>query len=139
MQPVLDKHCVSCHNEKAPELSLRADIKKSVANGWSEAMNTLGGYAWARHGGNFGLLRNKRSYSLPMEEGARVSKLYKMLEEGHNGVKLSPEEMRRITLWIDCNSNFFGTYKQIEKQANGEIVMPELGLPEWSDPKEYIR
>ena len=38
-----------------------------------------------------------------------------MLKKGHNDVKLTEIEMRRIMLWLDCNSNFFGSYKETEK------------------------
>ncbi|MHC4198870.1 MAG: hypothetical protein ACYSU0_02700, partial [Planctomycetota bacterium] len=58
--------------------------------------------------------------------GARGSKLFRMLDQGHNKVKLTPEELYRITLWIDCNTNFFGAYHDTEKQARGEAVMPKI-------------
>ena len=46
--------------------------------------------------------------------------------KGHHDVKLSPEELRRITLWLDCNSDFYGTYENIQAQARGELVRPVL-------------
>ncbi|MBI9017634.1 MAG: hypothetical protein JEZ07_10290 [Phycisphaerae bacterium] len=131
VQPVLDKHCMSCHEQNNPKKSLRGD--KFGKNGWSEAMLTLSPYAWGKHGGNGAIRKNNGSYSIPMQEGARVSKLYKHLSNGHKNVKLSAEEMRRITLWLDANSNFYGAYKQIELQAQGQIAKPLEGLPEWTD------
>ncbi len=127
VQPVLDAKCVSCHvkSEKAPSLCGDAFAK----NGWSEAMATLSRYAWGKSGGNGAIRKNGRSYSIPGQEGARVSLLYKMLAAGHHEVELTAEEMRRITLWMDCNSNFFGAYYDVEKQQAGEIVKPLLGLP----------
>ena len=62
----------------------------------------------------------------PGQFGARVSNLHKILEKGHYDLKLPPEDMRRITVWIDCNSNFFGAYHDIERQLRGEMVMPPL-------------
>jgi len=41
-------------------------------------------------------------------------------------VKLTTEEIRRITLWLDCNSDFYGAYYNLEAQARGEIVEPIL-------------
>jgi hypothetical protein len=41
--------------------------------------------------------------------------------------------MRRITLWLDCNSNFYGAYTDLEQQARGEVVRPRWGVPAWSD------
>lgn len=138
VQPVLDKHCVSCHEKKAPKHSLRGD--KFTKLGWSEAMHTLSEFAWAKHGTNFGILENKRSYSIPMQEGAYVSKLYAMLKKGHEDVQLSAEELRRITLWMDCNSNFFGAYTGLKEQASGEVILPAVGHPRWTkDPQKFVR
>ena len=79
-------------------------------------------------GGN-DLAATERQYSLPGQDGARVSRLYRMLAAGHHDLKLASEEMRRLTLWLDCNSSFYGAYTEPEKQARGEIVRPKWGLP----------
>jgi len=39
---------------------------------------------------------------------------------------LQPEDMHRITLWLDSNSDFFGSYENIEAQSRGEIVQPTM-------------
>lgn len=49
-----------------------------------------------------------------------------MLEKGHHKVKLSPVDFHRLTLWMDCNANFYGVYHDVEKQARGERVLPKL-------------
>jgi len=137
VQPVLERKCVTCHRKepKAPSLSGTTFGKF----GWSEAFHTLQRLAWGRSGGNGALSRNGRSYSIPGQEGARVSKLYQMLAKGHHDVVLTPEEMRRITLWLDCNSNFYGAYFETEQQARGEVVKPKLGLPPGADFATLIR
>lgn len=125
VQPVLDAKCVDCHQneEKAPDLS--GDV--FGANGWSQAFISLRPYVWALHGGNFvGLTRNKTSYSIPGTIGARASKLLAHLESGHQGVTLTEEELRRISVWIDGNSVFYGAYHNTVAQARGEKVMPHL-------------
>jgi hypothetical protein len=140
VQPVLDKHCVACHEEQrskgkksVPSLSTAINNKQ----GWSDAYCSLtknhakpDSMAWSMCGGN-GVMEqhNELQYSIPGEIGARVSKLYKMLAAGHKEVKLSPEELRRITCWLDCNSVFYGSYQDAEKQAKGALVWPKLGLP----------
>ncbi len=48
------------------------------------------------------------------------------ISAGHYGVKLSAEDMRRFTLWLDCNSEFFGAYENTRDQAAGKIVYPSL-------------
>ncbi|MHC4917683.1 MAG: HzsA-related protein, partial [Planctomycetota bacterium] len=143
VQPVLDAKCLGCHEEnrskKAP--SLRGD--RFGTHGWSQAFHTLQKYAWGKSGGN-GALHSRngnKSYSVPGQDGARVSKLYKHLtqEGGHHDLKLTAEEMRRITLWLDCNSNFYGAYFEIEKQARGGLVKPRLGTPPWIEFDKMIR
>jgi hypothetical protein len=129
VQPVLDAKCVDCHTKgvdgkKGPGLS----GTKFGKYGWSEAFANLEGIAWGKNGGNGAIKINGREYSLLAQDGARVSKLYQLLAKEHHGLKLTPEEMRRITLWIDCNSNFYGAFTEPEKQAKGEVVKPLLSL-----------
>jgi len=138
VQPVLDARCAACHNQDARRVSLRGD--RFTKNGWSEAFNTLQKYAWGMSGGNgVSIARRELQYSVPGQVGAQASKLYAMLVKGHHNVKLSPEEMRRITLWLDCNSNFYGAYDKTLEQARGEVVRPVWGVPAWSDFKTLTR
>ncbi|UCD53413.1 MAG: hypothetical protein JSW27_12330, partial [Phycisphaerales bacterium] len=105
VQPVIDKHCAACHQSEEAAPSLARDAGKY---GWSQSYHTLAPLAWAKHGGNGWLSRNETSYSIPGKIGARGSKLLPLLEQGHYDVDLSPEELYRITLWLDLNSNFYG-------------------------------
>jgi len=138
VQPVLNAKCVSCHEQKRKEKapSLRGD--RFVKAGWSEAFDTLRRYGWGMSGGN-GVALREPQYSTPGKVGARVSKLYQMLAKGHHKVKLTPEELRRITLWLDCNSNFYGAYRETKRQAQGEIVPPLIGLPQWMTFEELMK
>ena len=51
-----------------------------------------------------------------------------MLAEGHYDVKLTEQEMHRITVWLDSVSNFYGVYEKEggEAQLRGEIAHPTL-------------
>jgi hypothetical protein len=94
-----------------------------VGPGWSRAYASLARYAYG--------LSGKPSDRQPVRTtpgkfGAKASKLYRMLKKGHNKLKLSAEDMHRITLWLDCNSNFFGAYHDEERQLRGETVVPQL-------------
>lgn len=128
VQGVLDRNCVECHSkkEKAPNLSAEVLGQGSGEWGWTRSFHALAPLAWAKHGGNGAIYLNGTSKSIAGDIGARASRLYKMLEAGHHGVKLSPEDYHRITLWLDCNSNFYGAYCKIAEQARGEVVMPRL-------------
>jgi hypothetical protein len=52
---------------------------------------------------------------------------------------LGDEEVRRIILWLDCNSNFYGVYHDTEAQARGALVKPKLGPPAWVAFESLVR
>lgn len=129
VQPILDKHCINCHDGQKKEghaFSLKAGKWKKDKYKWYESYNNLRKYAW--HAGidipSFDLWGPPRS--IPDEVGAKASKLLPLLKNRHNGVELTKEEMRRIVVWLDANSDFFGSYNNIEEQASGKIVYPEM-------------
>ena len=119
VQPVLDKHCASCHAEsdKAPPLG-----GTPGAGQWTPAYRSLRPYAFYYDGN--GEFTESKTY--PGKFGALASKLHALLAKGHHGVKLPPEDRRRLTLWLDCNSDFYGTYENTAAQARGETVHPVL-------------
>jgi hypothetical protein len=51
-----------------------------------------------------------------------------VLDKGHYNVKLSAEELHRLTLWLDCMSLFYGVYEKEggEAQLRGELARPTL-------------
>jgi len=129
VQPVLDRKCVPCHkqNKKAPDLGGVPSTDDADAgrrrSSWTPAYDALSRLAFGRSGKppSRGDVR-----TVPGEFGAKASKLYQMLQAGHHKVELTAEELRRITLWIDCNSNFFGDYFHEDAQARGEKILPGL-------------
>ena len=46
----------------------------------------------------------------PYHAGAARSPLIALLEKGHGGARLSPEEMDRLAAWIDLLVPFYGDY-----------------------------
>ncbi|MDR1925470.1 MAG: discoidin domain-containing protein [Planctomycetaceae bacterium] len=123
VQPVLDKNCVSCHEvERAKGTKGVPNLaKEPIKNKWYASFNELvpkyGFYSYGEP------LR-----TMPGKFGARGSKLYAILRAGHHDVKLTKEEMHRITLWLDCVSIFYGVYEKEsgEAQLRGEIAYPTL-------------
>jgi hypothetical protein len=119
VQPVLDKHCVSCHAKetakKAPNLA-----REPISRRWYASYNNLEKYVFFNY--------NDGYRTTPGRFGAKASKLYELLQKGHYDVELSEEEMHRITLWLDCSSMFYGVYEKEEgeKQLRGEIARPTL-------------
>ncbi len=126
VQPVLDRNCAVCHSrEKA--LDLAGKIEGN--NGWTRSYNNLAGkygfYFHVRNGSiNTGVHGGSRSVA--GEFGARASGLLKYMDSQHYGVKLSDEDFHRLTLWLDCNSEFYGSYENTLAQARGQIVPPTM-------------
>ena len=119
VQPVLDKNCVECHAQhadKAPNLG-----REPLAGRWYASYGNL-----VRQYGFYDYGNPMRT--TPGQFGARASKLYELLQQGHYDVKLSGEEMHRITLWLDCSSMFYGVYEREggEAQLRGEVARPTL-------------
>jgi len=126
VQPVLDRNCVDCHARMTAEGAkpLSGEITDSPY-GWSQSYVNLADHAWALHGGN-GIIAQNGSRSKPGQLGAKASRLWQLLEKGHHDVELNAEERRRLILWLDLNSNFYGDYMNLEEQQRGEKVVPQL-------------
>jgi hypothetical protein len=121
VQPILDQHCVACHEKDPKAVKLgQGDFMKNKDR-WYASYNNLKPFCFYV---DFLLWNDPRT--TPGKFGARASKLLAILDKGHYDVKLSPEELHRITLWLDCNSDFFGSYENIDAQARGEVVQPTL-------------
>jgi len=126
VQPVLDRHCVKCHQrEKALDLSGTIE----GPHGWTRSYTNLAGkYGFYFTVGNGTINRGIHggARTTAGQFGARASKLLEYLDRRHYDVSLPEEDLRRITLWLDSNSEFYGAYENTEAQARGEVVRPSL-------------
>ncbi len=126
VQPVLDRNCVRCHQAKKA-----VDLSGSIGgkHGWTRSyMNLAQRYGFYFHAGR-GSIRSGvhgGSRTSAGRFGARVSRLLEYMDERHYGVRLTHEDFRRLALWLDCNSEFYGAYENTEAQARGEVVEPSL-------------
>ena len=118
VQPILDRHCVKCHDGKEP----KRPVLTGAPEGWaSKSFNALIKHVsystWGQPGARDAL-------SEPLRFGASGSPLAKLLEGGHGKVTLTPEEWRRLYTWMDANGAFYGTFDVAEqkKQLAGEII-----------------
>jgi len=122
VQPVLEKHCIKCHTEQKAKGKKCPDLGKGkIGRGFFNSYKNLRKHAFFFDNAVYTTPR-----TIPGQFGARASKLYQMLAKGHNKLKLPPEDMHRITLWLDANSDFFGSYENLEAQAKGEVVKPTM-------------
>ena len=123
VQPVLDRRCVDCHDDHAEAPDLTGAIE---SNGFSRAYNNLApdfGFYFQVMNGSFHI---DGSRTIPGKFGARASRLMAHLADSHHEVSLTDEERRRLIVWLDANSEFYGAYEDIEAQQRGEIVIPSL-------------
>ena len=118
VQPILDRHCVTCHDGKEP----KRPVLTGAPEGWaSRSFNALIQHVsystWGQPG-------PRDALSEPLRFGAWGSPLLTLLEKGHGKVKLSPEEWERLTIWMDANGEFYGTFDAAEqkRQLAGEAI-----------------
>jgi hypothetical protein len=114
IQPVLDRHCVSCHNPDKRtggvdlcgargttysisyyNLMLHRQIKDTAGLKWEGARN-IGG----RPAGN----------DVPFEAFSSAAPLMKKIDGTHHDAKLSERERTVIRLWLDSATPYSGTY-----------------------------
>lgn len=136
VQPVLDKYCVKCHadpEQKAPPLddTIMTTDKGSYMNPktpyFASYLTLTPEFGFYNYGGKN--WEDPKWYrTTPGEFGAKASKLYELLQTDHYGVKLPPEALHRITLWLDSCSPFYGVYEKEGGQAQlrGEVARPTL-------------
>lgn len=126
VQPVLDRKCVGCHEqEQAVDLSAALE----GPHGWTRSYQNLAGpYGFYFHvsNGSINTGAHGGSRTIAGAFGARASKLLDYLGPEHYDVALTAVERRRISLWLDCNSEFYGAYEDTVAQARGEVVWPGL-------------
>ncbi len=139
VQPIFDKHCISCHNPKGKgkELDLRCDPKikdPDAKKEWARSYYFLTkdrpgpnpeafacrGKIWNVNGPAKPTEPNKyinwwtrfelmKAYK-PYRSGSITSGLIKTLDKGHHKVKLSKAEMEKLCTWIDLNIPYTGNY-----------------------------
>jgi len=103
VQPILDKHCVKCHNpdKRAAGFSLAGDRGPY----WCHSYLNL---TWRKQ---YVDGRNKAVGSRPPRSvGAVASPIMKKLTGGHHDVKASPHEVKMVRYWIESGAPYPGTY-----------------------------
>ncbi|MCH8042611.1 MAG: hypothetical protein IID44_02730 [Planctomycetes bacterium] len=103
VQPILDRHCVRCHD---------ADLREGGVEltGDHTPMFSVSYWTMVKRG-LFADGRNKPySQRPPRTIGSSASRLMKLIDGSHYGVKLSQREHKTIRLWIDTSATYPGTY-----------------------------
>jgi hypothetical protein len=108
VQPILDKHCLSCHNdEKAQgDLNLSGQLTTLFSRSYEEILRKNLVKVWRENDPKTGEAAPLPPYSL----GSHKSKLVDLIRQGHEGVKLSRTEFIKLVTWIDSNAAYYGSY-----------------------------
>ncbi len=132
IQPILDKHCVKCHNpdEREAKINLTGDHGPM----YSHSYMTLTVHKQFVDGRN-----NPKSNYPPYALGAYPSPLMKKILGGHNDVKLSDNEIKKIRFWIESAAAYPGTYAALGTgmiggyQENKQVINNDSG---WAESKK---
>jgi hypothetical protein len=129
VQPVLDTHCVSCHDygkEAGKVLNLCGDLSLPFNVAYTELMVRSGHRYTGSEEKMINFVGDGPPGVLPAYAwGSHRSKLVRVLKEGHHDVKLSDEEMQRITSWIDINAVYYGRYESSIPGRNPLLALPD--------------
>jgi len=137
VQPVLDRHCTSCHDGRADRLGLRP--QEQVPDYRGKRLSRLGIDREHPHmkKDSGGMMRYTPAYDalipyvrrvgieddvsllVPGEYHADTSELVQLLRKGHQGVRLDAEAWDRIVTWIDLNAPCHGTWGDVHPVPEG--------------------
>jgi hypothetical protein len=119
IQPILDRHCVECHDGKEPKRPvLTGEPEGAFSKSYNALVSRVSFSAWNRPEQNY------EPMTAPLRFGALGSHLLKLLGEGHGKVTLSSEELERFYTWMDANALFYGTFdvNEQKKQLLGQTI-----------------
>jgi hypothetical protein len=119
VQPVLDRHCVPCHDGKEPKRPVLTGEPEGVfSKSYNALVERVAYTAWGRPE------QNHEPMTEPLRFGAVASPLMKLLDEGHGRVALTPEDWERLNTWADANALFYGTFdvNEQKKQLAGRVI-----------------
>ena len=166
VQPVLDRHCVSCHDGEPRDdgleiPDLRAEQGKFfVLKGSNPELKVVedtprnelvGKFAGVFEPSYVELRRHVRVGGFesdihllpPREFHVSTSPLFQMLRKGHHGVELDAESLDRLTTWVDLNTPCHGTWQDIvgSRQTRGDnarrLALRQRYGGDTADPEVY--
>ena len=135
VQPVLDRYCVRCHSGRTPKAGL--DLSGDKTRLFNMAFEGLTGrgvvdYYWIHDAptGNFP----------PLASGSWTSRLTRMIEQEHSGVRMDDDSRRRIYNWIDANVPYYGTWDMTRPHTmGGRDAWFRLGAKGQPEPDPWFR
>ena len=124
IQPVLDKHCVGCHNDKPRTDGKTLPNFADTGRGWRGFTKSyIALHPFVRRPGPESDYRLQK----PCEWHADTSELIQMLQKGHKGVRLDAEAWDRLVTWIDLNVPNHGTWSEYRPNID-RIIQRRLAM-----------
>ncbi len=122
VQPILDRHCVKCHDEDRREGG--ASLSGDRGPVFSISYYTITARNLVADG------RNGFGNRPPRSIGSSASRLLKLADGSHYGAKPSDLERKTLRLWIDSGAAYPGTYAALGTGMVGgfEIVDRSIRL-----------
>jgi len=117
VQPVLDRHCVECHNSDAPDEKARL-----VDLAGPKAYDSLVNYGTPSLHDHV-LARYHQGRSVEGACAAQQSKLLEFLShsDGHHDIKLSDQDRERLIVWMDTYAQKQGSFSEAQEQQLEEL------------------
>ena len=113
VQPILDRHCTSCHNDKRADggLDLSGTMTEYFSRSYENLMTRqLVACVQEFYGPQPDAQVTNTEPLPPRALGSHASRLMTLVRHGHYDAKLRPEELVRLATWIDANGPYYGTY-----------------------------
>jgi len=109
VQPILDKHCVTCHGREKPkgELTLTGELTRH----FSRSYENLTGKALVSYLHTSGFGSSHLPAEPPLTFGSHQSEMVKRIQKAPCKSNVTREEFIRIVTWIDANAPFYGTHR----------------------------
>ena len=130
IQPILDKHCVRCHDSDRREgkLTLAGDHGPMFSHSY---------YSLTQRRQFVDGRDDPKSNLAPRSIGAAASPLMGKLRGGHYGVELDPHEVDLIRFWIEASAPYPGTYAALGSgMIGGYVENQQVGTgDDWPETK----
>jgi hypothetical protein len=114
VQPVLDRHCASCHSGPSPQGGI--DLSGDKTRMFNMAFTNL----TLRGSVDYTYINRGPTGVLPaLQTGSMVSRLTTLLEAGHGKTAVPAAERRILYAWIDANAPYYGTWEMSRPHSQG--------------------
>jgi hypothetical protein len=124
IQPILNEHCVRCHNYK--QRDGRVVLTEDLGITWSLSYYMLLAKRQVADG------RNGYGNQKPRTIGSSASALMQKIDGSHYDVTVTPRQWRTIWMWLESGAPYAGTYAALRNGA--EQVRQNQALAAFHSP-----